>query len=423
MTRGTFLVLNLLFRNATWNSSRAQAPQHFTSMQQAPKKQKTGATAATTAAEKVPDDFATNAATATAKMACFTNANIAAAAHCSNAKATATSAVAALTAAQNGTAGASAASAATAVASATAAARTADTAVTSAGHAQAAAEAAVGAAEAQNCKDKAVWEMISQLMFDRDRKEDVYGNDFGQESIGALSWADRGSGETGCCAISNIGLVTAENSLRDTANGVREYTVAVHGDLHTFPGELEKLAQRLRRAADAADAAGFDGLPGGLVGYTPTHDALVAGPGDLAELSRGAAQLVRDLHLRRSMDEDDEDVGNVSWRTERGDARHCPIAGVLDMHRAGVLFDPLAATHTALADKYGSFQAFPQRLRELSGRMQRAAASAANLGFMDIPEEEADEAGGGEDGDDDDDGSGSWGGEEGGDNEEGAAAM
>jgi len=388
-------------------------------MQQAPKKQKTGATAATTAAEKVPDDFATNAATATAKMACFTNANIAAAAHCSNAKATATSAVAALTAAQNGTAGASAASAATAVASATAAARTADTAVTSAGHAQAAAEAAVGAAEAQNCKDKAVWEMISQLMFDRDRKEDIYGNDFGQESIGALSWADRGSGETGCCAISNIGLVTAENSLRDTANGVREYTVAVHGDLHTFPGELEKLAQRLRRAADAADAAGFDKLPGGVEGYSPTHDAFVAAPPTLAQLSEGAAKLVRELHLCRSVGEDDrddngndrDDIGNVSWVTGLSVTCHCPISGVLDMYRKGILFTPLAAAHTALADKYGSLQAFPQRLRELSERMRGAAASAANLGFLNIPGEEPDAD------EDEDEGEGE-GGDEGGHDEE-----
>jgi len=393
-------------------------------MAQTTKRQHPGAPATATAAVGATScttscAFAVSAATAIAKIARLSNANLAAAAHTSTARASAENAVVMLNAARKG---ACVASAATAVAMATAAAKTADDAVDAAEHARAAAEAAVEATAEQNRRERATHDMIQQLRFERDPVEDCYGGRFQKESVGALRWTEN-DGVRGCCPISNIALVTETNNLRDFSCSVREYTVSVHGDVRDFPGRLRDLSERLRRAADAADAAGFDGLPGGLVGYTPTHDALVAGPGDLAELSRGAAQLVRDLHLRRSMDEDDEDVGNVSWRTERGDARHCPIAGVLDMHRAGVLFDPLAATHTALADKYGSFQAFPQRLRELSGRMQRAAASAANLGFMDIPEEEADEAGGGEDGDDDDDGSGSWGGEEGGDNEEGAAAM
>ena len=374
------------------------------------KRQHPGATTTTTPALGGTHAFAANAATAYAKIARLTNANIAAAAHFSTAKASAENAVASLNAARDGGCGASAATAATAVASAAAAAKTADAAVAAADHARAAAEAAVEATAETNRKQKATYAMIEQLLFHRDPVETCYNDKFSTQSVGALTWSENGA--RGCCPISNVSNVTAANSLRDFSCYVREYTVEAHSDIRDFPGRLRELSDRLRRAADAADAAGFDELPGGLVGYTPTHDALVAGPGNLAQLSQGAAQLVRDLHLCRSVDEgydgddlpDTEvDIGNLSWVNEvRQDARHCPIAGVLDMFRMGVLFDPLAAAHTALADKYGSLQAFTQRLRELSTRMQGAAASAANLGFMQIPEQESD----GEEGGEDEDGSG-----------------
>ena len=380
--------------------------------------------------------FDAHAATAYAKIARLTNANIAAAAHCATARASAENAVASLNAARSGACSASvkvehgataataatASTAATAVASATAAAKTADAAVAAADHARAAAQAAVEATEAidaENRKQEATYTMIERLLFDRDPVEDCYDGKFTAESVGALTWTENGGGRSICCPISNVGFVTEANSLRDFSCSVREYTVAAHGDIRDFPGSLRGLSERLRSAADAADAAGFDKLPGGVEGYSPTHDAFVAAPPTLAQLSEGAAKLVRELHLCRSVGEDDrddngndrDDIGNVSWVTGLSVTCHCPISGVLDMYRKGILFTPLAAAHTALADKYGSLQAFPQRLRELSERMRGAAASAANLGFLNIPGEEPDAD------EDEDEGEGE-GGDEGGHDEE-----
>jgi len=287
----------------------------------------------------------------------------------------------------------------------------AETASTETASAETAAAETASAAEAAaaELREKAVYEMLALLQFERDNVVDSNGFEFEMESVGALKWV--ASGRQRFCGISNVSVVTMQNSLRDFASEAREYTVMAHGDMRDFPGSLNELSERFRQAADAADAAGFDALPENAL--PPTEDACVPAPGRSPNLSHAMAQLVDGLHLYRSVnagDWDDNDTGNLSWVTQGGSRHHCPISGVLDMFDADALFDPLSAGHMALTAKYGSLRAFPERLRELSVRIQQAAVCAANLGFLDIPEEETDD---GEGEDEGESGDGDGGGDEG----------
>ena len=242
----------------------------------------------------------------------------------------------------------------------------------------------VNVASSRHVKKIALASMVETLQFERDYLMES-GHEMEQENVGALCWKDHDNKNI-CCGITNVMCLITEDALLDFEDSARQYTTEEHSKLHEFPDRLDQLAQRLRKAADYAEKAGFDDFPDSA-DYTIKNKWLPK-PCEEKGISVNMRILVDKLNIGRFINEDihnDMAVGNLAWE-EQGITLCCPISSVLYLIEEEILLDSDDEMHMEFIQDYGSLNMFPLRLRQLANRLDGAADLAITLDIDEIPD-------------------------------------